>query len=159
MNDTEIALILICGLLALVVYLLPTVIAFRRKHHYKWVILGINAVFGFTGIGLLAAFVWAVWPRQTALLDIVANDPTTNSPDASQKIYGQMGKNVRVFREASLVPSQQIATEAGTQMPSFCFNCGKPLSLGVHFCPTCGIAVRADQSSSSVNQSGGWSTS
>jgi len=125
MNDT--AFIVICGLLALVVYLLPTIIAFRRKHHYKWVICGINVVFGFTGIGYLAAFVWAVWPKQTAFFDVVANDPTTNSPEAGQKIYGQMGTNVRVFSGASFVPSQQIATGPRTQTQSFCSDCGKPM--------------------------------
>jgi len=145
MNGTDsstIALLLICGLLALVVYLLPTIIAFRRKHHYKWVIFGINAVFGLTGIGYLAAFVWAVWPRQTAFFDVVANDPTTNSSEAGQKIYGQMGTNVRAYSEASFVSSQQNATESRMQLPSFCSNCGKHLPSGVRFCPSCGMALQ-----------------
>lgn len=58
MNDInpfeEIALFVIVGLLALVAYLLPTMIAFGRKHHYKWVIFGINVVLGFTGLGRVA---------------------------------------------------------------------------------------------------------
>jgi len=144
MNSTDsstVALIVICALLALAVYLLPTIIAFRRKHHYMWVICGINVVFGFTGIGYLAAFVWAVWPKQTAFFDVVANDPTTNSPEAGQKIYRQMGANGRAFSEAICSPSQQVATEQRTQIPSFCSNCGKPLPSGVHFCPSCGMAA------------------
>ena len=155
MNEKEVALILICGLVALAAYLLPTIIAFRRKHHYKWIILGINAVFGFTGIGFLAAFVWAVWPRQTAFFDVVANDPTTNSPEAGQKIYGQMGTNVRAFNAARSVPPQQVATEPGTQTSSFCSNCGKPVPSQAHFCTSCGMASLADRSGSQVNRSGG----
>lgn len=144
MSDTDsstIALIVIGCLLALAVYLLPTIIAFCREHHYKWVICGINLVFGFTGIGYLAAFVWAVWPKQTAFFDVVANDPTTNSPEAGRKIYGQMGTNVRSFSEASYVPSQQRATEPRTQTPAFCSDCGEPMPSGAHFCPSCGMAA------------------
>lgn len=158
MNDTDlskISLILLCAVMVIAVYLLPTIIAFRRKHHYKWVIFGINAVFGFTGIGFLAAFVWAVWPRQTAFLDLVANDPTTNSAEVSHKILRQMGTNVRVSDEASFVQSEQKATESGTPMPSFCSNCGKPLPSRVNFCPSCGMALRDDRSISHVNQSSG----
>jgi hypothetical protein len=144
MNDTDsstVVLIIICGLLALAVYLLPTIIAFGREHHYKWVICGINVVFGFTGIGYLAAFVWGVWPKQTAFFDVVTNDPTTNSPEAGQKIYRQMGTNARAFSEASFVPSRQIATEPRTQTPSFCSNCGEPMLSGAHFCASCGMAA------------------
>lgn len=139
MNEKEVALILICGLVALAAYLLPTIIALRRRHHYKWVIFGINAIFGLTGIGYLAAFVWAVWPRQTAFFDVVANDPTTNFPEAGQKIYGQMGTNAGAFSAAISVPPQQVATGPGTQMPSFCSNCCKPVPSQAHFCTSCGM--------------------
>lgn len=145
MNNTDlsrIALIIVCGLMVIAVYLLPTIIAFRRKHHYKWVIFGINAVFGFTGVGFLAAFVWAVWPRQTAFFDVVANDPTTNSSEAGQKIYGQMGTNVQAFSEASFPPPQQEVTESRMPAPSFCSNCGKPLPSGIRFCPSCGMGLQ-----------------
>jgi hypothetical protein len=92
--------LIFCGLMVLVVYLLPSIIAFCRNHHYKWVILAINCVLGLTGIGYLIVFVWSVWPRQTAVFDVVTNDPTTNSSEAGQKIYGQMGTNVRAFKNA-----------------------------------------------------------
>jgi len=87
-------------LVGLAVYFIPIIIAFRRNHHYKWVICGINIIFGLTGIGYLIAFVWAVWPQKTAFLDVITNDPTTNSAEAGQKIYGQMGANVGAYKEA-----------------------------------------------------------
>ena len=45
----------------LVVFLLPTLIAFGRGHHYKWIIFVVN-VFGSSllGVGWIAAFIWAV---------------------------------------------------------------------------------------------------
>lgn len=54
--------------LALVVYLLPTIIAFKVRHHYAWVLAILNVVFGFTVLGWLGFFVWAlIGPRKSAL--------------------------------------------------------------------------------------------
>ena len=46
------------------VYFLPSIIAFRRKHRNRVAILVINIFLGFTGIGWVAALVWAVY-RET----------------------------------------------------------------------------------------------
>ena len=56
-------------------YFLPTTIAIHRGHSYKWVILGINVI-GFWIIPWVAAFVWAVWPKEKSLLDPVAGNVT-----------------------------------------------------------------------------------
>lgn len=113
----------------LVVFLLPTLIAFGRGHHYKWIIFVVN-VFGSTlfGAGWIAAFIWAVWPRATGVADVVLNDPTTNSPDANRRIYGRYGENVRAATES-----------AGGSVPArrFCPHCGAPVSGGA-FCAKCG---------------------
>jgi hypothetical protein len=54
--------------LALAVYLLPTIIAFKVRHHYAWVLGILNVVFGFTVLGWLGFFVWAlIGPRKSAL--------------------------------------------------------------------------------------------
>tara|TARA_R110000868_G_scaffold281159_12_gene541550 strand:- start:1280 stop:1480 length:201 start_codon:yes stop_codon:yes gene_type:complete len=55
-------LIIILGvlLLALVIFFLPTVIAFGKGHKYCWIILFINVVFGFTLIGWFGALIWSV---------------------------------------------------------------------------------------------------
>ena len=100
-NSSDTAIIAILGILCLTGYLAPTIIALIRNHHYKWVLFAINLIFGMTGIGYLIAFIWAVWPRKTAILDVVANDPTTNSHEAGQKVYEQMGSNIRAFRDAA----------------------------------------------------------
>ncbi|MCJ2084161.1 superinfection immunity protein [Methylobacterium sp. J-090] len=40
-------------------YLLPTIIAFRRRHPNRWLITAINVFLGATGIGWAGALVWA----------------------------------------------------------------------------------------------------
>ena len=63
-------------LLAAFVYALPTYIAFRRNHQFKWIILAINAVLGASGLGWLIALVWAVWPQEKSLADPLLGNPT-----------------------------------------------------------------------------------
>jgi hypothetical protein len=54
--------------LALAVYLVPTIIAFKVRHHYAWPLAAINVFFGFTVLGWLGIFVWALTgPRKSAL--------------------------------------------------------------------------------------------
>jgi hypothetical protein len=42
------------------VYVLPSIIAFLRGHANRWVIFLINVFFGATGLGWLAALIWAL---------------------------------------------------------------------------------------------------
>jgi hypothetical protein len=49
-------------LLGGIIYLLPPVIAFFRRHPYRWPITAIGLAAGWTGFGYLGALVWAVWP-------------------------------------------------------------------------------------------------
>lgn len=87
-------------LLIVSVFFIPTFIAFIRKHQFKWIIFGINLIFGATGIGFLAAFAWAVWPRQTSVVDLIKNDPTDNSLEACKQYYQKRGEIDRVYDQA-----------------------------------------------------------
>lgn len=40
-------------------YLLPSIVAFRRQHPNRWLILAVNVMLGATGIGWAVALVWA----------------------------------------------------------------------------------------------------
>jgi len=51
-------LALIVGLIWIA--LLPTIIAFRRRHPHRWLILVINVLFSATGIGWIIALIWAL---------------------------------------------------------------------------------------------------
>ncbi|MBX9453219.1 MAG: superinfection immunity protein [Mesorhizobium sp.] len=70
----------------LALYVIPSIVAFARKHPNRWLILVINIVFGGTGIGWLGSLVWAmnaVHKSRTGSdggesgLNIFANDPVT----------------------------------------------------------------------------------
>jgi hypothetical protein len=75
--------LVVYAVLALI-YFIPSIVAFRRTHPNRWAILGINVVFGGTGIGWVGALVWAcnaVHLSPTGSnggesgLNIFANDP------------------------------------------------------------------------------------
>ncbi len=54
---------LILGTIGLVVYCLPSFIAFHRQHTYRFPLLAINLLLGWTLLGYIAAMVWACWPK------------------------------------------------------------------------------------------------
>ena len=53
-------LLMMVGIVAAIIYGMPSFIAFRRQHPNRWVILVINAVFGGTILGWGVALVWAL---------------------------------------------------------------------------------------------------
>lgn len=65
MSDDEayeilsIAFILLIIVLCIIVYFLPTMVAFIRKHSNRLAIFFLNLFTGCTGLGWLAAFIWA----------------------------------------------------------------------------------------------------
>jgi hypothetical protein len=85
----------------LLCYIAPTVIAFGRGHHYRWVIAAINVVAGLTMIGWIVAFVWSVWPAKTSFLDPLAGDPVSNSATAGRQIYSRWGGYAKAYSEAA----------------------------------------------------------
>jgi hypothetical protein len=46
----------ICG----AIYIIPSVVAFKRDHPNRWIIFAINMAFGATVIGWIGALVWAL---------------------------------------------------------------------------------------------------
>jgi hypothetical protein len=72
----EFLVIFIIGLILLAVYFIPTFIALKRGHAYKWVILGINTFAIAGGVPWLVAFIWAVWPTNKSLFDPIAGNVT-----------------------------------------------------------------------------------
>lgn len=55
-------------IIALPLYFIPSIIAYKRKHAYFGIIIGLN-IFGFTGLLWLVAFIWAVFPSNKSLID------------------------------------------------------------------------------------------
>jgi hypothetical protein len=75
-NSMWIVLIAIGVLLLAWIYFLPTYIAFKRQHAFKWIILAINVVLGASGLGWLIALIWAIYPQEKSLADPVLGNPT-----------------------------------------------------------------------------------
>lgn len=81
----EVILILVL-LAAAVIYVIPSIVAFSRRHPNRWPILVINIVFGGTGLGWLGSLVWAMGAVHKSAtgsdggesgLNIFVNDPKT----------------------------------------------------------------------------------
>ncbi|MBN8939503.1 MAG: superinfection immunity protein [Rhizobiales bacterium] len=68
--------ILIFLLCLLVIYLVPTFIAFARGHDYRWVILALNILGGWTIVMWGVALVWSVFPRGRMLVDPLVGSAT-----------------------------------------------------------------------------------
>ena len=62
-------------LLAIAISFIPAVVAFKRNHAYKWIIL-VLCFFSPTVIIWLLAFVWAIWPADKSLADPVIGNVT-----------------------------------------------------------------------------------
>jgi len=95
MNPEDIGVLIVVSMVmavALAAYLAPTIIAFVRGHHYRWVILAINAIGGLTIIGYVAAFAWAVWPRETAFADPFVGDPISGDVNAGRQASQRRGE-------------------------------------------------------------------
>ena len=56
---SEFELVSLIYLIGGIIYLIPSIVAFRRGHPNRWLILVLNIVFGGTGIGWLGCLVWA----------------------------------------------------------------------------------------------------
>ena len=68
--------IILLVFLLLALYFVPTIIAFRRDHAYKNIILVINLVFGLSGIGWAGSLIWAIFPAEKSLIDPVVGNVT-----------------------------------------------------------------------------------
>lgn len=63
MNPSELVFIF---LIALAMFHLPLVIAFRRRHPQRFAIAALNLLLGFTGIGWCLALIWSLTVVRTA---------------------------------------------------------------------------------------------
>ena len=93
--------IIIGVLLVILVYGLPSFIAFYRRHEFRWIIFAINIFFGPTGLGWLIALVWAIYPKNKSLADPVLGNPTGLGNRNSGNTLGEIRQNAdKVYKGA-----------------------------------------------------------
>ena len=81
---------IIVVILLLIIYFAPAIIAYKRNHAYKHVILGVNAI-GFVGVlPWVAAFAWAAWPSNKSLIDPLAGNVTGKGKRNTGDTIGSM---------------------------------------------------------------------
>ncbi|MGI6701814.1 MAG: superinfection immunity protein [Christensenellales bacterium] len=62
-RDSYVVLATVLGaILAVVIYFIPSYLAFKRKHPHKIALLLLNIFLGWTFLGYLIALVWALYP-------------------------------------------------------------------------------------------------
>lgn len=94
-DDSSAALTLLAlGLLVLIIYFLPTVVAFNRVHPNRWVILALNIFLGSTGIVWLICLIWAL--RAVHMADASA---ASNGGESGLNIFANDEKKVRIVNQ------------------------------------------------------------
>ena len=59
-NSGVVTVVLIIGVLFVLIYFIPTIVAFRKSHPNRWVILALNVFLGTTGIVWIICLIWAM---------------------------------------------------------------------------------------------------
>jgi len=100
----EVVLVLGFVVVAFVIVLLPVIIAFRRHHPNRWLILVVTLVFGATLLGWLVAMVWAL---------NVAHDPQEGSKggESGMNLFVNDPRKVEIVAPQGLPAPRDIAGE------------------------------------------------
>lgn len=95
-------------LFILAIYFIPTFIAFKREHEYRWVIFALNFAGGFTGILWVVALVWAVYPHNRSAIDPFVGPATGKGERNAGDVIGEaaFAKERGYVREQSKHPQQ-----------------------------------------------------
>ncbi|ODT74039.1 MAG: hypothetical protein ABS76_38020 [Pelagibacterium sp. SCN 64-44] len=87
--------------IAAVIYLIPSWVAFARRHPNRWPIFGINLVFGGTGLGWIGSLIWAC--------GAVHKSPTgSNGGESGLNLFVNDPKIVRVENPGALESTDTI---------------------------------------------------
>jgi len=89
------------------IYFLPSIIAYKRGHHYRHIILIVN-IFAFAIFPWVIAMIWASFPKEKSFFDLFVGNPTgTGNRNAGAAI----GESIRDAKQKiTSVPSKKIKT-------------------------------------------------
>lgn len=126
-NDFGGLLIALVAVLGAALYALPSIIAIARGHAYRWVILAINLVAGWTLLGWLGSMVWAVWPSEKALVDPLLGSVTGTGERNAGDVLGEGD----VSRGAALQRAQAASGQLSSEQLDQLERLGRLRSAGV----------------------------
>lgn len=113
MNDLDSLQIIGYTAPAVLGYLIPTIIAFWRYHHFRWVIFGINLLLGFTGFAWLFTFLWAIWPKNTKVFGQEIMGPEVYIPKKNFSVPYEYTVNLTVAEVMSLLDGLYLQYKFG----------------------------------------------
>ncbi|RWI92146.1 superinfection immunity protein [Mesorhizobium sp.] len=94
-------------LIATIIFLIPTIIAFLRRHPNRWVIFLLNTFLGATGIVWFGCLIWAC-----KAVHITANPRGTNGGESGLNLTANDVVRVRVENATPLpAPSSRLSSE------------------------------------------------
>ena len=98
-------LLVLIGLIGIGLMLAPGLIANKRNHPYKGVIWALSIVGTiFTGLGWLAALIWALWPQDKSLID-----PIVGNTYAQQRTAGNSNLAAKLAELDTMLANGQIS--------------------------------------------------
>jgi hypothetical protein len=98
-------LLVFIGLIGIGLMLAPGLIANKRNHPYKGVIWALSIVGTiFTGLGWLAALIWALWPQDKSLID-----PIVGNTYAQQRTAGNSNLAAKLSELDTMLANGQIS--------------------------------------------------
>lgn len=111
--DSTTILLVVGGLVALGIFVIPIVVAFRKNHVYKWIILALTLTSPILfGVTWLIALIWVLLPQNKTILDplVSSGDGKSNFGDTASQIVNnfQQGSGTSSGLEKRLAEIERL---------------------------------------------------
>jgi hypothetical protein len=124
--------VILLTVLFLVAYLMPALVAAIRRHRFTQAIAALNVLLGWTGLGWLAAMIWAV-NRDVVEAEVQARPRDEREADFSLREPS--------WSDVALRLDDAEPVQAAKTVP--CTHCEEPVEADALFCRHCGREVAA----------------
>ena len=98
-----------------IIYFVPTIVAFVRDHEYRWVLLALNAIGGWTFVFWAATLIWAVFPRDKLFVDplvgAAVGAKNRNVGDLTGEVEFGRERGYHLARDSSALPSLNMPSQ------------------------------------------------
>jgi hypothetical protein len=101
-NSGGVAALLILGILLFLIYFLPTIVAFNKRHPNRWVILVLNTFLGSTGIVWIISLIWAL--KAVHISEDSASYGKSGGGESGLNIFANDEKRVRIVNQTGGAP-------------------------------------------------------